>query len=274
MAVACSRAAQRGAMQDSDFPVIHAQRAVAETTEHFVFGERNTGTNLAHNLLVQNIPALARSASDRIGPHGFRYGWKHGFPQMVAAPASTLAVVVFRAPEPWLRSMHKRPWHAPERAKLSFAEFIRGEWATHIDEQNFGVLHNDVRWGAELQYDRHPLTGARFENIVALRNAKTAGFLSLTKRFESCVLVRHEDLSANPEGFVDCVSQLCSLPRFQQFKPVEARRGRDGEGLYKPTTYPPLEPLDQAFVWGALEAAQEAQTGYGPGGIHEKNWDE
>ncbi|MBU2983530.1 hypothetical protein KO498_17115 [Lentibacter algarum] len=249
-------------MQDSGFPVIHAQRAVVEPSEHFVFGERNTGTNLVHSLLIKNIPALARSAGDRIGAHGFRYGWKHGFPMMVAAPASTLAVVLFRGPEPWLRSMHKRPWHAPERAAMPFAEFIRAEWVSRIDEQNFGVLRDDARWGAELQYDRHPLTGAGFDNILALRNAKTTGFLSLAARFESCLLVRHEDVSADPEGFVECVSQLSGLPRYEQFRPVEARRGRATEGKFTPAEYAPLEEADHAFVWQRLEVSQEARLGY------------
>ena len=108
------------------FPTIHVQRGDTPPTECFVFGERHCGTNLASELLRRNIPAFAQSPTDQIGPRGFRYGWKHGFPQMLAAPPTTLAVVLFRHPETWLRAMHKRPWHAhPDLRQLAFADFIR-----------------------------------------------------------------------------------------------------------------------------------------------------
>ena len=249
------------------FPVIAAQGAGVVPQEHFVFGERNSGTNLAHALLTTNIPALAESAGDRIGPHGFRYGWKHGFPQMVAAPASCLAIVLFRAPDTWLRSMHARPWHAaPELAALPFSEFLRAQWHSRVDEQNFGVARGGLRWGGELHYDRHPLTGQRFENILALRRAKAAGFLCLAARFESCLMLRHEDVSRDPEGFVRFVSERYGLARYKRFRPVEARRGRIREGKFLPTDYAPLDPEDHQFVWAELDRAQEQRLGYEPEG--------
>ncbi len=250
-------------MADSRFNVIFHQVAAAPPTEHFVFGERNSGTNLAHELLRRNIPALAQSAGDRIGPQGFRYGWKHGFAQMVAAPPSCLAVVMFRAPQTWLRAMHKRPWHvAPAVAKLEFGAFIRAEWVTRVDEQNFGVTKGGRRWGAELQYDRHPLTGRRFENIVALRNAKNASFLGLAERFQACVMLRLEDLAEDPEGFVKFVSDTYGLPRYKTFRAVQTRRGRAQEGAFAPAGYAPLGPEDEAFVWDSLDESQEARLGY------------
>lgn len=247
----------------AEFSTIHVQARGAPPREHFVFGERNSGTNLVDALLKRNIPALAESAGDRIGPQGFRYGWKHGFPQMVAAPQSCLAIAVFRAPETWLRSMHRRPWHAiPTLRELGFSEFIRAEWITRVDEQNFGVTKGGLRWGAELQYDRHPLTGARFDNICALRRAKTAGFLSLARRFANCLFVRHEDVTADPEGFARFVAEAYGLEQAAAFEPVEARRGRASEGAFEPVVYDPLSAEDAEFVWGALDAAQEAQLGY------------
>jgi len=245
------------------FPVIHVQMSRTAPLEHFVFGERNSGTNFAHALLTANLPALAQSTGDRIGPHGFRFGWKHGFPHMVAAPDTALAIAIFRGPESWLRAMHRRPWHAaPELRGLDFSAFIRRPWRTIVDEQNFGVDKRGRRWGAELQHDRHPLTGERFDNICQLRRAKSQGFLGLKARFANCLMVRHEDLTRDPEGFVRLVSEGYKLPRYQQFRPVEARRGRPGEGAFEPTRYAPLAPEDAAFVWAQLDAGQEARLGY------------
>ena len=161
--------------------------------------------------------------------------------------------------------MHARPWHAvPELAKLEFSDFIRAEWQTRVDEQNFGVAQGGARWGTELHYDRHPLTGARFETILALRRAKNAGFLSLERRFANCLMLRHEDLTANPEGFVRFVSEHYGLARYQTFRPVVARRGRASEGAFQPAGYAPLEAADHAFVWAQLDLVQEAQLGYAP----------
>lgn len=262
MAAAAFLGAVRGGMSDL-FPVIAAQGRGGAIAEHFVFGERNSGTNLAHALLAQNIPALAQSTGDRIGPRGFRYGWKHGFPQMVAAPESCLAVVLFRGPSDWLRAMHRRPWHAAARLRgLEFGAFIRAEWETVIDEENFGVTRGGARFGQELMYDRNPATGQRFAHICALRRAKTAGFLSLAARFENALFVRHEDVTADAAGFVRYVSERYRLPRQRVFRPVEARRGRPSEGAFEKADYAPLTPEDAGFVWGALDAKQEAGLGY------------
>lgn len=247
------------------FPVIHQQAGDPVPSELMVYGERNSGTNLAHALLARNIPAFAGSPGDRIGPYGFRYGWKHGFPQMLAAPPQVLAVCVFRHPETWLRSMHARPWHAmPDLAQLDFPGFIRAEWRARVDERNFGVDTGDPRAMAELHWDRHPLTGRRFANILALRNAKTAGFLSLPRRFANCLLIRHEDLIAGPEGFVARVAADFGLARQDRFHPVDDRRGRAAEGRFEPAGYEPLSPEDRAFAWSQLDAAQEKALGYEP----------
>ena len=249
----------------SAFQVIQAQSGGTPPSELAVFGERNSGTNLAHALLQQNIPAFADAPGDRIGRFGFRYGWKHGFPQMLSAPPFALAVCLFRHPETWLRSMHARPWHAvPELTQLPFRQFISSEWQTRVDERNFGLEGNDPRALTELHWDRHPLTGRRFENILQLRNAKTAAFLSLPVRFEHCILLRHEDVAERPEAFVEFVSQTFGLPRHTTFNPVTHRRGRAAEGRFNPAQYPPLTPQERQFVWDQLDSAQETQLGYAP----------
>ena len=234
-------------------------------TELMVFGERNSGTNLVHELLARNIPVFADSPGDRIGKYGFRYGWKHGFPQMLAAPDTVLAIGVFRHPETWVRSMHRRPWHAaPALKDLPFDAFLRAEWQTRVDEKNFGVTGKDIRALQELHWDRHPLTGARFENILTLRNAKTTGFLSLPDRFAQCLLLQYEAVRDDPEGCVAHVAQLFDLTPETTFHPVEERRGKASDGAFAPTEYPGLSDTDRAFLWSQLDRNQEKQLGYAP----------
>jgi len=247
------------------FPSILCQADGTALTELAVFGERNSGTNLAHTLLQRNIPAFADSPGDRIGKYGFRYGWKHGFPQMLAAPRSTLAIGLFRYPETWLRAMHRRAWHAtPALKAFSFSEFIRAEWQTRVDERNFGVDEPDPRALSELQWDRHPITGARFAHLPALRNAKTAGFLSLPQRFANCLLIRHEDLQAAPEQFVTFVAEAFQIAQRDVFQPVTERRGKPSDGTFSQVAHAPLTVQDQEFVWSQLDHAQEKRLGYSP----------
>ena len=248
-----------------DFPAIHAQWAGTPPTELMVFGERNSGTNFIHALLQRNFPAFADAPGDRIGQFGFRYGWKHGFPMMLAAPDHVLSICVFRHPETWLRSMHARPWHvAPALRAMTFEEFIRTEWHTIVDERNFGLDTDDPRALQELHWDRHPITGKRFENILALRTAKTAAFLTLPNRFKTCLLVRQEDILKAPEEFVAHVAAAFALKRLPEFHPVEERRGRAAEGAFSARQYPPLTPRDRVYVWANLNAAQEQVLGFEP----------
>lgn len=247
------------------FPVIAEQSGGVAPSELMVFGERNSGTNLVHALLTRNLPALADSPGDRIGKYGFRYGWKHGFPQMLAAPDTCLAVAVFRHPETWVRSMHARPWHAlPGLRDLPFEDFLRAEWVSRVDEANFGVTRDDPRALAELHYDRHPLTGARFANLAQLRNAKTQGFLSLPARFANCLLVRTEDVQAAPERLVEHVAKAYGLARLPAFQPVTERRGKPADGAFTPEPRAPLSEADRAFLWQELDGDQEGRLGYRP----------
>lgn len=247
----------------SQFPTIATRTTPADLSASMVFGERNSGTNHVTELVRRNFPALADSPADRIGRFGFRYGWKHAFPQMLAAPLTTLAIGVFREPEAWVRSMHRRPWHADVKLRgLPFHEFIRAQWVSRVDEANFGVTEGDPFINAELQWDRHPLTGERFANICALRVAKNAGFLSLPRRFGNCILVRHEDVANDPERFVQTIHERFNVPRSAQFVPVTSRRGRPSEGPFEPAEHEPLSDGDREFLWGQLDQQQEAILGY------------
>ena len=247
------------------FPVIHAQAAGTDLSDLAVFGERNSGTRLALALLRRNIPAFADAPGDRRGPHPFRYGWQHGFPMMLAAPDHVLCLCVFRHPETWLRAMHAQPRHAaPHLKALPFEAFIRSEWQAIVDDRAFGPADDDPLALQELHWERDPVTGKRFETILALRTAKTAGFLSLPQRFKTCLLLRHEDITRDPEGFVAHIAETCGLSRAPSFQPVSPSPDQSAEDTLSPSDYPPLTPRDRVYVWANLNAAQEQILGFEP----------
>ncbi|GHA61228.1 hypothetical protein GCM10008927_28340 [Amylibacter ulvae] len=248
------------------FPIdIHSSKT-PNIGEFFVFGERNSGTNFADALLRNNFPQLSASANDRMAKHGFRYGWKHGFPQMIAAPDTTLAVVMFRDPERWVQSMHRQPWHGAKHLReLTFSDFLAAPWQSIVDEKNFGITSGaDPRAYAELQWDRHPLTGARFDNILQLRNAKSAGFLSLKNRFSNVIFARYEDVANAPAEFINMIGQTYALTARAKFVSVDQQRGRKSDGKFVRHVYDDLTQTDRDFIWSGLDTKQEEILGYIP----------
>jgi len=106
--------------EHSPAPISHAPRRVffgpdtawAETyrqgdqdiTRYQVLGERSSGTNYLDTLLAGNLAIKPRA----------QFQWKHGYPITHIVPRTQLTIVSFRDPLDWLRSMHKKPWHAPQ----------------------------------------------------------------------------------------------------------------------------------------------------------------
>ena len=231
-----------------------------------VFGERNSGTNFVSSLLKSNFPRLEECRGDN-GRNGFRHGWKHGFPAMIAAPKDMIAVCVFRHPESWIGSLHRMPWHVHDSLRdVPISEFVRREWHCVIDHPGFGVPQDDPRFGAELQWDRDPVTGQRFANVLQLRNAKNRAFLSLAARFDNHVLVRYEDVAAMPEAFIESIRSLFRFKGVPEFRPVLTERGQRRTRPYQSKAYAPLTDADRAFIWSELDRTIEAEIGYAPPG--------
>ncbi|GAA3863121.1 hypothetical protein [Celeribacter arenosi] len=233
-------------------------------TSYFVFGERNSGTNFVHKLLHQNFLWPFAPATQRIERHGHRHGWKHGFPSAYTAPEDLLAVVVFRDPETWVRSLHAKPWHTHRSMRWRpISEFLRLEWQCIIDDVNFGIPKDDPRWGSELMIERDPMTGERFANVLKLRNAKNRGFLSFPKRYANTLLVRYEDVRDNQEGFVEAVRAGFDLAKDGDFTAVDTRRGQKGKP-YVAKDYAELSDEDRSFIWSQLDQEAESRIGYRP----------
>ena len=130
-----------------------------------VLGERSSGTNFVKRLIGQNSALRPVEL----------LGWKHGFPQAVAVPPDIAVVLCVRRAEDWARSMFAKPWHtSPDMQAMPFSDFLRAEWDTRLDKMRyFEDIGLPAAQGQPLQLDRHPMTGARFENLFALRRAKS-----------------------------------------------------------------------------------------------------
>ncbi|MFZ5963858.1 hypothetical protein ACOXXX_12970 [Thalassococcus sp. BH17M4-6] len=225
-----------------------------------VFGERSSGTNFVKRLLGRNTPL--QPIED--------LGWKHGFAQMTAVPEDVALICVVRDARAWALSMHAKPWHCPpDMQALAFSDFLRAEWATVADRARyFPQVAALGGLGQPLQHDRHPLTGAPFANLFALRQAKLLGLLSFLRRGASVVLCRLEAVQQAPERFLSdvCLGVGVESPA-ADYRPVMKRLGSKFKPAIpsRPATPDSLNADDLAWLRAQVDTAMEAALGYSYG---------
>jgi hypothetical protein len=244
--------------------VISARKHNVAPQSVFVFGERNSGTNYVHHLIMRNCIARKTGKSLYDAQVHAAFGWKHGFPNMFAAPFDVLAIAVYREPIAWLQSLCRAPWHtAPHLRGLPFSDFIRQEWHGVIDDEHFGFDQNSPIWGKELMSDRDPMTGLRFANAIRLRNAKNRGFATIDNRFGNVLRLRYEEVAAQPEVFLNALCKNYGFLRRNEFNPIEHDRATPGRGTFVAKPVQTISAADQAFIRRELDWDIERTLGYG-----------
>ena len=231
------------------------QKGVVPIAKIQIFGERCSGTNFLESLLQANIrPDILTS----------EFGWKHWFRSDTAARRSPecLFLVIYRNAAEWLKSFHRNPWHAaPELKEIPRRQFLRGEWHSVFDEVSEYPPGHPL-WHTDIRGDLDPQTGARFRNVIAMRNAKVAHFESLRKRFDNVCYLRYEDLRADPEGCIRVIAARYGLPLPDSFQPAVAYKGYGR--AYAPHSYTPLDLGERIFILRQLNLLQEYRIGYSP----------
>lgn len=223
-----------------------------------VFGERGSGTNVVRKLIERNTRAFRTEG----------LGWKHGFPMMAAIPQCLLVVCVVRDARKWALSMHKRPWHMDPRDQgRGFSEMIRCEWRSVVDRpSDFELISEECpSQGEPLQYDRHPITGAPFPNLFALRKWKLRALSGLRNRGASFAFVQLEHVLADPEDFIVRLRAHFDLePRPRPFRMVTRKMGQNFKFSVadRPETPAEMNAEDLAFMIRELDLEDEARLGY------------
>lgn len=182
-----------------------------------VFGERCSGTNYLEQLLARNFTAT---------PVVWDYGYKHFFPQAALDNAEDcLFIVLYRDPIAWLRSLHRSPWHvAPPLRRLPFSQFIRHQWWC-IWDRKAGKSRRDPLFGTEMMFERDPVTGERFENVLKMRSAKIREWEALHTQVPHSVSITFEQLRADPDGFVHRLTREFDLRPTGEFNAVRRYKG-------------------------------------------------
>lgn len=234
----------------------HATPVLHDIARFHVLGERSSGTNFVKRLLGRNTPLKPTEA----------LGWKHAFMHMRAVPADLAVVCVVRSADSWVRSMHAKPWHTtPALQGLNFSDFIRADWDTIVDRPRYFDDLDPQTLGQPLQYDRDPLTGARFENVFALRTAKLRSLITMLNRDCACVLLRMEGATAAPQDTLGQMRASLGLsPSTDAFRPVIKRLGSKFKAAIdtRPDTPDQLSPADVQHMKASLDLDLESQLGY------------
>ena len=217
----------------------------APTDRFQVLGDRNSGTNFLHHLIVRNLPELQVSTE---------YHWKHGFvDRRIAAAPGLLTIVIYRHPVRWLHAVHRQPWDvSPAMRDLPFGDFIRAEWRA-------AWMHG----GREelVQGDMQPHTTTPFPNVLLMRNAKIEWLEKLATLPGRTAFVRYEDLNRDPLGCLRALAAGAGLARVSRLWPVASYKGTRPR-KYVPRRQPNTPPQDLAFIAKTLNTAQEACLGY------------
>ena len=242
----------------SGFPFVNAKVPDAPAIRRFqVYGERCSGTNFLIKLMERNVTSAAFTEA---------FGFKHWFvPDDLTLPADTLGLVIAREPHEWLQSLHEKAWHhPPEIAALPFSDYIRHEWVCLWDDPWLEVGPDDPRWMTEMMHERHPATGERVADALAIRRLKAENFAGLGARSPAWAALRTEDLQRDPRGFLNALGRwgIACGP----YDAVTTYKGEGGEA-YVPKMRPPLSAEDAAWVRDRLDPQAEGLLGYGWAGF-------
>ncbi|MFW2587171.1 hypothetical protein [Sagittula sp. SSi028] len=235
----------------------HFGPAAVPPRRYQVFGERSSGTNFVKRLIGRNSALTPIEA----------LGWKHAVPHMTAIPADVAVVVCVRDARSWSRSMHAKPWHTPPVMQaLDYSAFIRHPWDTVADHKRyFPQVAEHGGTGQPLQHDRHPLTGAVFQNLFELRTVKLQAHLSFLNRKCTVILCRMEAVTAAPQDFLRSLHDTYGLPSAQEnYRPVVKRLGSKFRASVetRPDTPRDIPAEDLDFLRQNIDLDLEAKLGY------------
>lgn len=274
------------------------RRAWDEPIRRFqVLGERASGTNYLHSLIQANLPLVS---SAHLGwKHGFPQA--QFYPRDMLVVVSVRSVQpwlrsMYRKPwhaGPSLRGLAfsdfiRAEWDTVmdtdlwrdnrlnemmlEPASRWIPGLIRDRVMVRIENRlrrarklrPLSPQAERIALGTPLQYDRDPITGAAFPNVLALRSAKSRAYLGHRNRVCNLALVQYEAAKSRPETVIRELAAAFGLPAHDPVKPIDTWLGELTETQAEVGHVPPktIPEDDLAFIRAALDPEVERELGY------------
>lgn len=228
-----------------------------------LFGERCSGTNFVASLVTKNFRNVELTSA---------FGAKHWFlknhfprcrpnqstdTECVRTPgpesADTLFLCVFRNPFDWIRSLHRRPYHASNHGGIPIAQFMRKPWLSferHRSNRHW-PMRDDGFWFIE-----------EAPNVLRLRSMKIEHWLNLENKVRNFRAVRYETLLED-NGHLAGIAEDFDIPlRHPTIEGEDRYMGRAPGTEFMPSTYPPFRARDLEFIYQELDWALEEKVGY------------
>jgi hypothetical protein len=239
-----------------------------------VFGLRCSGTNYLEALAAENFCDTEVLRSN-VMAEGAGFGWKHSdigsiLPETIggqrfgARPLTpevaeeTLLMVCYRSPFDWLRSLHKKPHHAPEFVGLDLKTFLTRPWRAYLSELGQRIIEDPdrMRW-------IHP-DGLieSFGSVLHKRRERIAQWEGWRSVFPNVAYVNYESLKANPEQHLQEIAATYDIQTRETFQPAETYKGKGLEG-FSGSRYQPLPSDVTQFLLDTVDWKIENGIGYG-----------
>lgn len=222
-----------------------------------ILGERTSGTTFVQALITANTNMKFNCS----------FGHKHFRQDIVKLEKTDTSRILFlfitRDVIQWLQSLNVNTFHAdlPIRRCTDFSKFIRMEWKC-IEDETSGVSQLDKKYGQEMMYERDPLTGERFKNVIKMRTSKIQHYLvDVSSRVENFEHVKYEDVRDDPQEWLNKISEKYNIRLNPKFVPINSVRGK-GRVPYSIKEYPEICKEDYEYILNEICIETEKYIGY------------
>ena len=227
-----------------------------------IFGERCSGTKYLARLIDRNFEGVSLTKSFGCKHWFIKNHFPRGKPntstdyeciRTLTDSDDTLFVVIYRNPFDYLRSLHLKPYHAPNHFGLTFSKFIRKKWVSYETSQvNKLWPHNDQNYYFIEEAD----------NIIQLRTQKILHFNNLKNVVKNVRFINYEKLVRDIRLLKHIADELGI--RFKQIPLDDEKTYYEGgqKKTFVPTRYASISQLDFLFIAKSLDWKVERSINY------------
>ena len=227
-----------------------------------IFGERCSGTKYLEGLIDRNFEDIQITKS---------FGYKHWFIKNhfprgkpntstdyecirpLSDSDDTLFLVIYRNPFDWLRSLHLKPYHAPNHQRLTFSKFIRKKWVSYETNQV------NPLWPKN---DNNYYFIEEAGNIIQLRTQKILHFNNLKNVVNHVRFINYEKLFGDV-GLLGNIADELDI-RLKHNPLDDAKFSYEGgqKKIFVPTRYASISQTDFLFIAKNLDWKVERSINY------------
>ena len=228
-----------------------------------LFGERCSGTNFITSLITKNFKNIEMT-TDFGSKHWFI---KNHFPRcrpnnstdiecirsLNTNNSDTLFLCLFRNPFDWIRSLHARPYHAPNHNGISITQFMRKPWLSfeRYQANRHWLKRNDDYWFIEEAI-----------NILQLRSMKIEHLLNLQNKVDNFYLLNYETVIKNNQELAYVANKFTIELIDSEILGENRYFGKAPNTVFSTPVYPAFEKHDIEYINQELDWKLERQIGY------------